>query len=53
MEERETDLEHEVERKLESAEEEDDAARLATLENVHSTLESELEASGETPPSGH
>ncbi|MDQ4065462.1 MAG: hypothetical protein M3161_05390 [Actinomycetota bacterium] len=53
MKERDADLEREVEGKLESAEDADDAARLAALEDVHSTLESELEGSGETPPSGH
>lgn len=53
MDEREGDLERESERKLDSAEEADDATRLAALEDVHSTLESELEASGETPPTGH
>lgn len=53
MEERETDLERNVDRKLEAAEEGDDAERLAALEDVHSALESELDASGETPPPGH
>ena len=53
MEERETDLEQNVDRTLDGAEEGDDAERLAALEDVHSTLESELETSGETPPPGH
>ncbi len=53
MEERETELEQNVDRKLDAAEGGDDAERLEALEDVHSTLESELEASGETPPPGH
>lgn len=53
MEERERNLDQEIETKLDSAEQEDDAARLDALEDVHSTLESELEASGDSPPTGH
>lgn len=47
---RERDAVEEVEAAMGAAEENDDAARLETLEKVHETLESELNEGAETPP---
>lgn len=50
--EREPDPVDDVQRKLDDAEDSDEAERLETIEKVHDDLAEELDPSGDTPPSG-
>jgi hypothetical protein len=50
MEERESDIVEETEERMERAQDSGDKERLETLEEVHRSLESELDEGAETPP---